>query len=628
MGDHTNGTGTATSGDTATHMALVVEPYDVASAVADLVADGLAAEERALVVYRDPMSSVAIELALEERKLSLSPMGAAVELVHRSGGNPALIAAAQRTQQHATGGLRVIMLDPSLPPDPQGDCGSVVGVVGGPLRCICVITSPCQVDRLRQILLAHEEVTAFGVRAALDSREGRLLALDLLLGFAHRLEDLVGFTALGPDAVGDTATLSTLVERHRARLLDRRQLTKARSEATTERHRRASLGRSGVDSDAREPSEESLAGADGDLSAMLHVAARSLGHAVLLEDPAFRPLHWAGCPTCPPGLAEVMTPGRLRRLADTLSAGQPVPVRLGTPDKGARLVTRVGRSSALGYLSILTSNALPEARGLLLQLTPMLAAGLRPQRSLTRLLDELGTQAVSMLVAGMLHPATAEAVSRHLQWPTAGRVAAVLPPPDSGDDNSLLALSKQLREVAGPTGVHDGAVAVLIGPDPPASDRLAAWVSHTDQPRLHVGVGEPAATPGDGPLSFKQATWAARMALATGRQNLCFEDLAIYRLLLPGREVGDPALEEPIRRLEEAEPDLGFPAVQTLAAYLDSGCSPRLAAQRLNVHVNSLAYRLQRIASAAGMDLRDPEARFSTQLALRMRLARRLLESG
>lgn len=618
---------TAPGGNTAAHTALVVEPYDVASAVADLVSDALAAEERALVVYRDPMSSVAIELALEERKLSLSPMGAAVELVHRSGGSPALIAAAQRTQQHATGGLRVIMLDP-LPPDVPADCGSVVGLVGGALRCICVITSPCQAGRLREILLAHDEVSAFGAKAALGSHEGRLLALDLLLGFAHRLEDLAGFTALDADAVGDTATLRTLVERHRARLLDRRQLTKARSQATTERHRRPSLSHFGADSDAREPFEESLAGADGDLSAMLHVSARSLGHAVLLEDPGFRALHWAGCPTCPPGLAEVMTPGRLQRLADTLAPGEPVPVRLGTPDKGARLVSRVGRSGVLGYLSILTNKPLPEARGLVQKLTPMLAASLRPQRSLTRLLDELGTQAVSMLVAGILHPATAEAISRHLQWPNAGRVAAILPPQDVGDDNSLLTLSKQLREVAGPTGVHDGAVAVLIGPDPPAADQLTAWVSHTDQPRLHVGVGEPTATAGDAPRSFKQATWAARMALATGRQNLCFEDLAIYRLLLPGGEVGDPALEEPIRRLEEAEPDLGFPAVQTLAAYLDSGCSPRLAAQRLNVHVNSLAYRLQRISSATGIDLRDPEARFSTQLALRMRVARRLLESG
>ena len=46
--------------------------------------------------------------------------------------------------------------------------------------------------------------------------------------------------------------------------------------------------------------------------------------------------------------------------------------------------------------------------------------------------------------------------------------------------------------------------------------------------------------------------------------------------------------------------------VKYLLAYLDCGCSVKNASAALNVHGNTLAYRLARIREIADLDLREP----------------------
>ncbi len=106
-------------------------------------------------------------------------------------------------------------------------------------------------------------------------------------------------------------------------------------------------------------------------------------------------------------------------------------------------------------------------------------------------------------------------------------------------------------------------------------------------------------------------------------------DIGVHRLLLPGAEGGDPEFEEPLRRIEDAQDGLGFDAVGTLVGYLDSGGNYRRTARDLTVHVNTLRYRLTRIAEIIQADLHDPEQRFRLLLAARLRAGRRALqESG
>jgi purine catabolism regulator len=62
--------------------------------------------------------------------------------------------------------------------------------------------------------------------------------------------------------------------------------------------------------------------------------------------------------------------------------------------------------------------------------------------------------------------------------------------------------------------------------------------------------------------------------------------------------------------------------VRTLDAFLRAGGNHMRAARDLNVHRNTLIYRLERIQELlGGTDLEDPEVRLNLQLALKIRAA-------
>src|SRR5207302_1948262 len=63
----------------------------------------------------------------------------------------------------------------------------------------------------------------------------------------------------------------------------------------------------------------------------------------------------------------------------------------------------------------------------------------------------------------------------------------------------------------------------------------------------------------------------------------------------------------------------GTPLIQTLDVYLQRHGNLRQSARDLHVHLNTLHYRLRRIAEITGMDLKDADARLDLLLALRVR---------
>ena len=63
----------------------------------------------------------------------------------------------------------------------------------------------------------------------------------------------------------------------------------------------------------------------------------------------------------------------------------------------------------------------------------------------------------------------------------------------------------------------------------------------------------------------------------------------------------------------------GTDLLGTLEAYFAAGGSPRHAATRLHVHVNTVAQRLERIGSLLGTGWQGPEQSLELQLALRLR---------
>lgn len=62
----------------------------------------------------------------------------------------------------------------------------------------------------------------------------------------------------------------------------------------------------------------------------------------------------------------------------------------------------------------------------------------------------------------------------------------------------------------------------------------------------------------------------------------------------------------------------GTPYLETLAAYVRSGCRSQQCANDMGLHVTTLRYRMARIADLLGIDVDTPDRRFSVELALRL----------
>jgi DNA-binding PucR family transcriptional regulator len=85
----------------------------------------------------------------------------------------------------------------------------------------------------------------------------------------------------------------------------------------------------------------------------------------------------------------------------------------------------------------------------------------------------------------------------------------------------------------------------------------------------------------------------------------------------------DPRLRHPeVQRMTEHDRDRGTDYGVTVLAWLEAFNDIGSAAARLQVHPNTLRYRLRRIEEKFGLDFTDPESRLSAWLQLRMVEAR------
>ena len=60
----------------------------------------------------------------------------------------------------------------------------------------------------------------------------------------------------------------------------------------------------------------------------------------------------------------------------------------------------------------------------------------------------------------------------------------------------------------------------------------------------------------------------------------------------------------------------GSDLIKTLSVYFDTGANASETSDRLFLHRNSLLYRLERIQSLTGLDLKESDARLALQLGL------------
>jgi DNA-binding PucR family transcriptional regulator len=156
------------------------------------------------------------------------------------------------------------------------------------------------------------------------------------------------------------------------------------------------------------------------------------------------------------------------------------------------------------------------------------------------------------------------------------------------------------------------------------AERVVARAESVLSLPLHAGIGPAVAAVGDVP----QSRDAARRALAVLERRspaapavAHAEDVREHATLLELLDflAGRPDAERSkVGRLAALDAERDTTYLTTLRAWLDAHGDTARAAKALDVHVNTLRYRLRRLAEIAGLDLDDPDERLVVALQLRV----------
>ncbi|MER7282807.1 helix-turn-helix domain-containing protein [Dactylosporangium sp. NPDC000244] len=189
-----------------------------------------------------------------------------------------------------------------------------------------------------------------------------------------------------------------------------------------------------------------------------------------------------------------------------------------------------------------------------------------------------------------------------------------------------------VRRIGGVGGVRDGRLVVVApGADPGAAARSAAE-------ELSALLGAPVTVGAAGPVRGAAAVAAGHVealrcldaltALELAGRGASGRDLGFLGVLLSDRQGVDtfvdavlgPVLDHDRRRFTEL--------TRTLDAYFAASGSPTNAAERLHVHPNTVARRLERVKELLGPDWQRPIQALDLQLALRLFRLRDTLSGG
>jgi len=168
---------------------------------------------------------------------------------------------------------------------------------------------------------------------------------------------------------------------------------------------------------------------------------------------------------------------------------------------------------------------------------------------------------------------------------------------DHGDPSTALPTERALAANKGLVGFVEGLLCAVVAA-PPASAQV------TD----NLTVFAPAVELTDLPKQYQLCRAGLRTARRLGRNGLfSLVDLAFHMALEAQQELGDLLCREILFSVDTGNAthrDL----IRTARAYLDSGCRLNVTAITLNVHANSVKYRLKRLEELTGIDLMGAEA--------------------
>jgi sugar diacid utilization regulator len=183
------------------------------------------------------------------------------------------------------------------------------------------------------------------------------------------------------------------------------------------------------------------------------------------------------------------------------------------------------------------------------------------------------------------------------------------------------------RTFNGQITIYDGDVILLWPvPDAVAVERLPGQIREViaacHPHRLTAGIGPVCRGADDYPAAVREAMFARQVAAysSSGRQVALSTDLGMYRLFahIGGIAALRSTVLETLGPLIEADERTGSDLVHTLRVYLERDRRLAETARALHVHVNTLRYRIDRIAKLLDVDLDDAESRFFVSLALHL----------
>jgi purine catabolism regulator len=171
---------------------------------------------------------------------------------------------------------------------------------------------------------------------------------------------------------------------------------------------------------------------------------------------------------------------------------------------------------------------------------------------------------------------------------------------------------------------------------PCAGTTEARGIATTLHEELNRRIADPSTTVAvgsgqvrSGLVGIQQSHQEAKHALTMGRRLAGvgrltrFEDLGVYRLIFSTEQ--HPELrafhDEALNSLMEYDRAHSGDLIRTLKAFFDAKCGPKEAAGMLDVHRNTVLYRLERIREITGLDLDDADVRLRLHLALCIHLA-------
>lgn len=184
------------------------------------------------------------------------------------------------------------------------------------------------------------------------------------------------------------------------------------------------------------------------------------------------------------------------------------------------------------------------------------------------------------------------------------------------------AAAHHARSLGGLGVQHQGRAVLLVpGQDAGAlARRCTRALSAALRRPVTAGAAGPVRGPSAIPRAHREAERCLRGLLTLGRQGdaASAAELGFVGLLLADR--ADPSwfVRSTLGPVLDYDASRGTELVRTLRAYLDCGRSPSRAKERLNVHVNTVVQRLERITTLLGDDWQQPEQLLQIELALRL----------